>query len=122
MLQQDEADDYVIATNETRTVREFVEIAFECVDIKVEWKGQGVEEVGIDSATGNVVVRINPKFFRPAEVDILIGDPSKAESKLGWEREVSFKQLVERMINNDMKQVREEIEINQIKEKEAVLN
>ncbi len=122
MLQQDEADDYVIATNETRTVREFVEIAFECVDIKIEWKGQGVEEIGIDSSTGNVVVRINPKFFRPAEVDILIGDPSKAESKLGWEREVSFKQLVERMIKNDMKQVREEIEINQIKEKEAVLN
>lgn len=122
MLQQDEADDYVIATNETRTVREFVEIAFECVDIKIEWKGQGVEEIGIDSATGNVVVRINPKFFRPAEVDILIGDPSKAESKLGWEREVSFKQLVERMIKNDMKRVRDEIEINQIKEKEAVLN
>lgn len=122
MLQQDEADDYVIATNETRTVREFVEIAFECVDIKIEWKGQGVEEIGIDSATGNVVVRINPKFFRPAEVDILIGDPSKAESKLGWEREISFKQLVERMIKNDMRQVREEIEINQIKEKEAVLN
>ncbi|WP_394884863.1 GDP-mannose 4,6-dehydratase [Clostridium butyricum] len=122
MLQQDEADDYVIATNETRTVREFVEIAFEYVDIKIEWKGQGVEEIGIDSATGNVVVRINPKFFRPAEVDILIGDPSKAESKLGWEREVSFKQLVERMIKNDMRQVREEIKINQIKEKEAVLN
>lgn len=122
MLQQDEADDYVIATNETRTVREFVEIAFECVDIKIEWKGEGVEEVGIDSATGKVVVRVNPKFFRPAEVDILIGDPSKAEIRLGWEREISFKQLVERMINNDMKQVREEIEINQIKEKEAVLN
>lgn len=122
MLQQDKADDYVIATNETRTVREFVETAFACVDIKVEWKGQGVEEVGIDSATGKEIVKINPKFFRPAEVDILIGDPTKAETKLGWEREVSFKQLVERMINNDMKLVSEEIKINEIKEKEAVLN
>lgn len=122
MLQQDEADDYVIATNETRTVREFVETAFACVDIKVEWKGHGVEEVGIDSSTGNVIVRINPKFFRPAEVDILIGDPAKAETKLGWKREVSFKELVDRMIKNDMKLVREEIKINEIKEKEAILN
>lgn len=122
MLQQDEADDYVIATNETRTVREFVETAFACVDIKVEWKGHGVEEVGIDSSTGKVIVRINPKFFRPAEVDILIGDPAKAETKLGWEREVSFKELVDRMIKNDMKLVREEIKINEIKEKEAILN
>ena len=122
MLQQDKADDYVIATNETRTVREFVETAFACVDINIKWEGQGVDEVGIDAATGNVVVRINPKFFRPAEVDILIGDPKKAETKLGWERHVSFKELVERMIKNDMKLVSEEIKINEIKEKEAVLN
>ena len=122
MLQQDKADDYVIATNETRTVREFVETAFACVDINIKWEGQGVDEVGIDAATGKVVVRINPKFFRPAEVDILIGDPKKAESKLGWERHVSFKELVERMIKNDMKLVSEEIKINEIKEKEAVLN
>ena len=122
MLQQDKADDYVIATNETRTVREFVETAFACVDINIRWEGQGVDEVGIDTATGKIVVRINPKFFRPAEVDILIGDPTKAETKLGWERHVSFKELVERMIKNDMKLVSEEIKINEIKEKEAVLN
>lgn len=123
MLQQDKADDYVIATNETRTVREFVETAFACVDINIKWHGEGVEEVGIDDATGKVVVRINPKFFRPAEVDILIGDPTKAESELGWEREVSFKALVERMIKNDMKLVEEEILINNVKlqEKEIMM-
>jgi GDPmannose 4,6-dehydratase len=115
MLQQDKADDYVIATNETRTVREFVETAFAHVDIKVKWQGEGVEEIGIDEATGKTVVKINPKFFRPAEVDILIGDPAKAESKLGWEREISFSQLVERMVANDMKLVEEEIKIEEIK-------
>lgn len=114
MLQQDKADDYVIATNETRTVREFVETAFACVDINIKWQGEGVEEVGIDDATGKVVVKINPKFFRPAEVDILIGDPAKAESKLGWEREISFKDLVQRMIENDMKLVEKEIKIKEI--------
>lgn len=115
MLQQDKADDYVIATNETRTVREFVETAFACVDINVKWHGEGVEEVGIDDATGKVVVKINPKFFRPAEVDILIGDPTKAELELDWKREISFKELVERMIKNDMKLVEHEILVNNIK-------
>lgn len=123
MLQQDKADDYVIATNETRTVREFVETAFACVDINVKWHGEGVEEVGIDDATGKVVVKINPKFFRPAEVDILIGDPTKAESELDWKREISFKELVERMIKNDMKLVEHEILVNNIKlqEKDIVM-
>lgn len=123
MLQQDKADDYVIATNETRTVREFVETAFACVDIKVKWQGTGVEEVGIDEATGKTIVKINPVFFRPAEVDILIGDPAKAEKNLGWERQISFKQLVERMIENDMKLVEKEIKIKEIGlvEKEAVM-
>lgn len=121
MLQQDKADDYVVATNETRTVREFVETAFAAVDINVKWQGHGVEEVGIDDATGKVIVRINPKFFRPAEVDILIGDPTKAETKLGWEREISFKDLVTRMIKNDMMLVEEEIKISEIKEKEIIL-
>ena len=116
MLQQDKADDYVVATNETRTVREFVETAFAAVDINVKWQGHGVEEVGIDDATGKVIVRINPKFFRPAEVDILIGDPTKAETDLGWEREIPFKDLVTRMIKNDMMLVEEEIKISGIKE------
>ena len=111
MLQQEKADDYVIATNETRSVREFVETAFKYVGIEVEWKGTGVEEKGIDKVTGKIVVQINPKFFRPAEVDILLGDPSKAENALGWKREIPFSQLVERMVNNDLKLVGEEIKI-----------
>nr|MBP3599190.1 GDP-mannose 4,6-dehydratase [Eubacterium sp.] len=114
MLQQDEADDYVIATNETRTVREFVEIAFGHVDIEIEWKGEGVDEIGIDKATGKTVVKINPQFFRPAEVDLLLGDPSKAEKALGWQRDISFSQLVERMIKNDLALVEKEIKVKAI--------
>lgn len=103
MLQQETPDDYVIATNETRSVREFVEEAFKCVDIKIKWQGEGVNEIGIDVDTNNVVVKINPKFYRPAEVDILLGDPSKAEKNLGWKREISFGDLVKRMVENDLK-------------------
>lgn len=102
MLQQDEPDDYVIATNETRTVREFVERAFACVGINVKWKGTGIDEVGINSETGKVIVKVNKKFFRPAEVDLLLGDPSKAEKQLGWKRLISFDDLVKRMVNNDL--------------------
>ena len=109
MLQQEEPDDYVVATNETRTVREFVETAFGKVGIKVEWSGTGVDEVGRDGATGKVIVKINKEFFRPAEVDILLGDPAKAESRLGWKREISFDELVGRMIDADMELVRKEI-------------
>lgn len=114
MLQQDTPDDYVIATNETRTVREFVEIAFKHVDITIEWQGTGVNEIGIDKATGKTIVKINPVFFRPAEVDILLGDPTKAESFLGWKREISFANLVERMVANDMELVKKEIKINNL--------
>ena len=109
MLQQDEADDYVIATNETRTVREFVERAFMYVGIEIIWEGSEVNEIGKDKATGKIVVKINPDFFRPAEVDILIGDPNKAETKLGWKREIPFVELVERMIKNDLMLVEKEL-------------
>ena len=109
MLQQDEADDYVIATNETRTVREFVERAFMYVGIEIIWEGSEVNEIGKDKATGKIVVKINPDFFRPAEVDILIGDPIKAETKLGWKREIPFVELVERMIKNDLMLVEKEL-------------
>ena len=109
MLQQEVADDYVIATNETRTVREFVEIAFSHVGIEIEWSGVGVDETGKDKSTGNTLVKINPKFFRPAEVDILIGDPAKADRDLGWTRGISFSQLVERMVKNDMELVEKEL-------------
>ena len=109
MLQQESPDDYVIATNETRTVREFVDTAFKHVGIDIEWNGEGVNETGTDKATGNVVVRVNPQFFRPAEVELLLGNPAKAESRLGWKREISFSQLVERMVKNDMELVEKEI-------------
>lgn len=115
MLQQEVADDYVIATNETRTVREFVEIAFSHVGMEVEWKGGGIDEVGVDRATGKTIVKINPKFFRPAEVDILLGNPEKADANLGWERKISFAELVKRMVDNDMALVEREIKIANIK-------
>lgn len=102
MLQQEKPDDYVIATNETRTVREFVEKAFACVGMEIEWKGTGVDEVGIDKTTGKIVVKVNPKFFRPAEVEVLLGNPEKAEKTLGWKREIDFDNLVKRMTENDL--------------------
>ncbi|WP_342757067.1 GDP-mannose 4,6-dehydratase [Kineothrix sedimenti] len=114
MLQQEQADDYVIATNETRTVREFVEIAFSKVGIAVEWSGIGVDEIGRDKATGKEIVKINKDFFRPAEVDILLGNPAKADRELGWERKISFDELVERMVNNDMELVKKEIAYNSL--------
>ncbi|MDY4004312.1 MAG: GDP-mannose 4,6-dehydratase [Fusobacterium varium] len=114
MLQQEKADDYVIATNETRTVREFVEKSFSHVDIDIVWQGEGINEIGIDKATNKTVVKINPKFFRTAEVDILLGNPEKAEKELKWKREISFEQLVERMVKNDMELVKREIEISKI--------
>ena len=109
MLQQDRADDYVIATNETRTVREFVEAAFSKVGITVEWTGSGKDETGKDKETGKVIVKINKEFFRPAEVDILLGDPGKAEKVLGWKRNISFDELVGRMVEKDMELVKKEI-------------
>lgn len=114
MLQQEQADDYVIATNETRTVREFVEMAFSKVGIAVEWSGAGIDEIGKDKATGKIIVKINKDFFRPAEVDILLGNPDKAEKELGWNRQISFNELVERMINNDMELVKKEIAYNNL--------
>jgi GDPmannose 4,6-dehydratase len=109
MLQQEEPDDYVIATNETRTIREFAQIAFEKAGIELEWKGFGVDEVAVNKADNKTVLKVNPKFFRPAEVELLIGNPSKAESKLKWVREISFNELSGRMIENDLKLVKAEI-------------
>lgn len=109
MLQQEKADDYVVATNETRTVREFVEIAFSCAGMEIVWQGTGVEEIGIEKTTGKTVVKINPQFFRPAEVELLLGCAEKAEKELGWKREISFQELVERMVQNDLSLTKEEI-------------
>lgn len=111
MLQQDTPDDYVIATNETRTVGEFVERAFSHAGIGIEWHGSGIDRTGIDKATGKVVVRSNPAFYRPAEVELLQGDPSKAEQKLGWVREIPFDELVRRMVEHDLALVAQEIKI-----------
>jgi GDPmannose 4,6-dehydratase len=101
MLQQDAPGDYVIATGETHTVREFAEKAFGALGIALEWKGKGVDETGTCGKTGKTVVRIDPKYFRPTEVDILLGDPSKAKKTLGWKPTVTFDRLVEIMVKAD---------------------
>lgn len=102
MLQQERADDFVIATGETHTVREFVELAFGEVGIDLKWKGRGAQEKGVNSKTGETVVEIDPEYFRPTEVDILLGDPTKAEEKLGWRAEVKFDELVKLMVRSDL--------------------
>lgn len=102
MLQQDTPDDYVLATNETHTVREFVEMAFREAGIEIEWRGEGVEEKGYCRKTGRLLVDVDARFFRPAEVDLLWGDSSKAEKELGWRRKVNFPALVRLMVKADM--------------------
>ena len=106
MLQQDQPDDYVVATGETRTVREFAKEAFKAIGIDVEFKGTGLDEVGVNKANGKVVIKVNKDFYRPAEVELLIGNPKKAEEKLHWKREITFHELVERMAKNDLELVR----------------
>lgn len=102
MLQQDKPKDYVIATGETYTVRDFVDLAFSEVGIKIIWEGSGIDEVGKDSITQKVLVKIDPTYFRPAEVELLLGDPTMAESELGWKRKISFKELVSGMVKYDL--------------------
>jgi GDPmannose 4,6-dehydratase len=102
MLQQDQPKDYVIATGETHTVREFVELAFKEVGIEIKWKGFGVDEKGVDVKTNRVLVEVSESYFRPAEVEILWGDPSKAEKELGWNRKVTFQELVAGMVKYDL--------------------
>lgn len=105
MLQQDKPGDYVLATNETHTVREFVALSFAEVGIKIEWRGSGVNEKGYDAKTGKLLVEINPRYFRPSEVELLWGDCTKAEKELGWKRKVGFKDLVKLMVSADMKKI-----------------
>lgn len=103
MLQQEKADDFVLATGETHTVREFCEKAFACAGITIAWQGSGVDEKAIDTKTNKVVIEIDPKYFRPTEVDLLLGSPAKAEKMLGWKRKVSFDELVRLMVEYDLK-------------------
>ncbi|AKB76142.1 GDP-mannose 4,6-dehydratase [Methanosarcina lacustris Z-7289] len=105
MLQQETPDDYVIATGETHSVREFTELTFKELGIDVIWQGKGVEEVGIDATTGEIIVEIDPGYYRPTEVELLIGDPSKAREKLGWEPKVKMEELVKIMIKSDEEEV-----------------
>ena len=103
MLQQPEPDDYVLATGETHSVREFIERAFACVGRRLAWSGSGIDEVGTDDTSGKVVVRIDPAYFRPTEVDLLLGDPAKARTRLGWTHTTSFADLVTEMVRADVK-------------------
>ena len=109
MLQQEQPEDYVIATGETHSVREFVELAFKHASIDIIWRGTGLEEKGIDSASGKEIVHVDPHYFRPAEVDLLLGDPTKAREKLGWKSETSFEQLVSMMVTEDFKNVERDL-------------
>lgn len=103
ILQQDEPDDYVVATGECYSVRDFVEYAFDVIGIKVAWKGTGADEIGYDKKSERVLVRVSPKYYRPVEVPYLRGDPKKVMEKLGWKPKVSFKELVKMMLESDMK-------------------
>lgn len=107
ILQQDDPDDYVLATGETHSVREFVELAFGEIGWKVTWRGNGTDEIGVDAVTGRVLVRIDPRHFRPTEVDLLMGDPRKARERLGWKHETSFQQLVAEMMASDLEALTE---------------
>jgi GDPmannose 4,6-dehydratase len=102
MLQQESPDDYVIATGEQHSVREFVAMAGEQLDMRIEWHGNGVDEQGVDARTGKTVVRIDPRYFRPTEVETLLGDSTKAQLKLGWRPELSFRDLVSEMVASDL--------------------
>ena len=108
IVQHDEPDDFVLATGETQTVRSFVDAAFKEVGTDIEWSGEGVEETGTDKASGRLLVRVDPRYFRPTEVELLIGDPSKAKEKLGWSATTTLSELVSEMVREDLKQVADE--------------
>ena len=103
MLQHDTPDDFVAASGTSHSIREFVELAFEAVDMNIVWEGEGLEEVGIIKESGKVVVSVDEKYFRPAEVEFLLGDASKAENILGWKAKTSLKELVNLMVDYDLK-------------------
>lgn len=106
MLQEEKPQDYVIATGETHSVRDFVEAAFNVIGRKINWRGEGVDEMGIEDGSGIVRIKVNPKYFRPTEVDLLLGDASKAQKELGWKRRISFLDLVKDMTESDIELMR----------------
>ena len=103
ILQSDNSDTFVLATGKTYTVRSFVEKVCNCLDLNIDWQGENSEEVGIDSKSNKKIIKINPEFYRPAEVDLLIGDPSKAKSILGWEASTSLDDLCKMMVSADLR-------------------
>lgn len=109
VVQQEQADDYVLATGETHSVREFVELAFGEVGRRIDWEGSGVDEIGRDANTGEELVKIDPRYFRLTEVDLLLGDPSKAKAKLGWQHTTSFPDLVKEMVTADLEEARRQL-------------
>lgn len=108
IVQQDEPDDYVLATGEKHSVREFAEKAFALVGRQIEWRGKGRQEQGVDRRSGKVLIKVDPTYYRPTEVDVLLGDPSKARQRLGWRHQTSFDQLVKEMVEADLARVRHE--------------
>lgn len=111
MLQQPKADDFVIATGEQHSVREFCQIAFQEVGIDLKWQGKGLNEKGVDKKTGKVIIEVDPRYFRPAEVESLLGDPTKARKKLRWKSKISFKELVKEMVQSDLEEAKRKVHL-----------
>ena len=109
MLQQTEAEDFVVATGETHEVREFVQLAFQEVGIEIQWQGEGVNEKGINKADGKVLVEVDSRYFRPTEVELLLGDPTKAKEKLGWEPKTTLQELCSMMVEEDLKSAKKDL-------------
>ena len=107
MLQKNQPGDYVLATGETNSVRKFVELTFEKLNISIDWQGRGINEVGINKKNGNTIVKVDKKYFRPTEVDLLVGDSSKAHKELGWKSKTDLEKLVELMVNADFKKIKD---------------
>ena len=122
MLQQPEPEDYVIATGETHTVREFCELAFAEAGMSIEWRGEGLEEKGYDTRSGNVVIEIDPRYLRPTEVDLLLGDASKAREVLGWTPTTTFEELVKLMMQNDLRLAADEADLRDARDRRAVVS
>ena len=113
IVQQPDPGDFVLATGETHSVREFVELAFSHIGRKIEWQGKGVDETGVDRASGETLVKIDSRYFRPTEVDLLLGDPSKAHRELGWKHKVTFPELVAEMVSSDLKAIASESQVRE---------